>query len=367
MSPSLHDEEDVRFMRAALALGRRNLGLTAPNPSVGALVVNAGRVVGAGATAASGRPHAETMALREAGEAARGATLYVTLEPCAHVGQTPPCAQAIVAAGMGRVVCALQDPDVRVAGRGLDYLRGQGVVVLVGVLADVAAHDHAGHILRVTQSRPKLTLKMARTADGYAAAAEQDRRLMITGEVTDRRAHVLRSQHDAIMVGIDTILADDSLLTVRLNGVERSPLRVILDSRLRLSLFSRVVTTADQVPTLIFTGVAGGAQFLERGLAVERVPLNEEGQLDLASVLQGLARRGITRVLCEGGPRLGSAFMRAKRVDEVILITATKPLGYPGIPALQAEALAVLAECYQEQSCEIYGDDRWQVWYSSFS
>ena len=212
--------EDERFMAAALAFGRRNLGLCAPNPSVGALIVRDGVVVGRGVTSPGGRPHAERKALAEAGEGAAGATLYVTLEPCSHHGRTPPCAEAIVAAGVARVVSAIEDPDPRVAGRGHALLREAGVEVVVGIGAAQAHRDHLGHILRVTAGRPMVTLKLARTADGFAAGDEHDPRLAITGEAANLRVQVMRAMHDAIMVGVGTALGDDPLLTVRLPGAE---------------------------------------------------------------------------------------------------------------------------------------------------
>ncbi|MDE3175088.1 MAG: bifunctional diaminohydroxyphosphoribosylaminopyrimidine deaminase/5-amino-6-(5-phosphoribosylamino)uracil reductase RibD, partial [Pseudomonadota bacterium] len=244
---------DARFMDAALALGRRHLGLTAPNPSVGALILRGDVVVGAGVTAPGGRPHAETLALAEAGEQARGATAYVTLEPCSHHGQTPPCAEALVAAGVARVVCALEDPDERVAGRGIALLRAAGIEVVVGVGAQAARRDHLGHILRVTQGRPMVTLKIARTADGYAAGDEHDPRLAITGEIANRRTQTFRAQHDAIMIGIGTAIAADPLLTLRQPGLDQKPLRVVLDSRLSLPPDSRLCATAETYPTLVVT------------------------------------------------------------------------------------------------------------------
>ena len=357
--------DDPSFMAAALALGRRNLGLTAPNPSVGALIVRDGVILGGGVTAPGGRPHAETLALAEAGEAARGATVYVTLEPCSHHGQTPPCAEALVAAGVARVVCALQDPDARVSGRGLALLRAAGIEVVVGVGAEQAARDHLGHVLRVTQGRPMVTLKIARTADGFAAGDEHDARLAITGELVNRRVHTLRALHEAIMVGVGTALGDDPLLTVRQNGLDQRPLRVVLDSALRLPLESRLCATAAQFPTLVIASVDAPAEreaeLGARGIEVERAG---DARVDLGEALRLLGRRGITRVFSEGGPTAGSALIRAGLADEVLLFTAEKPLGRPGRPALEPDALAALADParYAEGPGASYGPDALRSW-----
>ena len=218
--------EDLRWMEAALNLGSRSLGLAAPNPAVGAVLIKDGAVVGRGATAPGGRPHAERIALGEAGEAARVATLYVTLEPCSHFGVSPPCVDAIISSGVARVVSAMEDPNPLVGGEGHARLRAAGIPVSVGVGADQARRDHVGHILRVTAGRPCVTLKLAETADGFASAGANDARLRITGPIADLRVQIMRSTHEAIMVGIGTALIDDPALTVRLHGLDRKPLRV---------------------------------------------------------------------------------------------------------------------------------------------
>jgi diaminohydroxyphosphoribosylaminopyrimidine deaminase/5-amino-6-(5-phosphoribosylamino)uracil reductase len=357
---------DARFMAAALALGRRNLGLTAPNPSVGAVIVQGERVVGAGATAPGGRPHAETMALAEAGAQAKGATVYVTLEPCSHHGRTPPCADALIAAGVARVVCALEDADGRVAGRGFARLRAAGIAVELGVGAETARRDHLGHILRVTAGRPMVMLKLARTADGYAAGDEHDPRLAITGEIANRRTQTLRAMHDAIMIGVGTALGDDPLLTVRQNGLEQKSLRVVLDSALRLLPESRLCARAQSYPTLVVTTPAASpereAALRARGVEVERV--GGGGRVDLGEALRLLGSRGITRVFSEGGPSVGSALIREGLADEVALFTAHKPLGRPGRPALTADALAALDDLgrYVEAPGASYGADRLRRW-----
>jgi diaminohydroxyphosphoribosylaminopyrimidine deaminase/5-amino-6-(5-phosphoribosylamino)uracil reductase len=355
--------EDERWMAAALRYGRRGMGLAAPNPSVGALLLRDGVVVGRGVTAPGGRPHAERIAIDEAGEAARGATLYVTLEPCSHFGATPPCAEAIVAAGISRVVCALEDPDSRVAGSGLARLRAAGIETSVGPGAEAARRDHRGHILRVVEGRPMTTLKLARTADGFAAGDEYDSRLAITGEAANLHVQVMRSLHDAIMVGIGTAREDDPLLTVRLPGLDSRPLRVILDSHLGLPLQSRLCATAGEFATLVIATRAAAtereAALSARRVEVARVDADSSGHVDLNEALRLLARRGLTRVFSEGGPRVGARLIALGLADEVVLLTALKPLGRPGLPALDARALAVLNDSarYREIEAAVYGAD----------
>jgi diaminohydroxyphosphoribosylaminopyrimidine deaminase/5-amino-6-(5-phosphoribosylamino)uracil reductase len=340
---------DDRFMAAALNLGRRGLGLTAPNPSVGALIVRGDYVVGRGVTAPGGRPHAETQAIAEAGEAARGATLYVTLEPCSHHGRTPPCAEAVVAAGISRVVCAIEDPDARVAGQGLAILRAAGIVVVTGVGAEEARRGHLGHIRRVVDGRPMVTLKLARTADFFAAGEERDPRLAITGETANLRVGIMRAMHDAIMIGVGTAIADDPLLTVRFpGGGAFRPLRVVLDAAARLSPRSRLAATANEFPTLVIMAPdapeARAAGLREVGVEVAVSMRNEDGRLDLQSALRLLGARGLTRIFSEGGPRVGAALIAEGLADEIVLVTAPKPLGRPGLPALDAAASAALED-----------------------
>ena len=339
--------DDVRFMQAALAFGRRGLGLSAPNPSVGALVVRDGIIVGRGATHAGGRPHAETIALENAGEAARGATLYVTLEPCSHTGRTPPCADAIIAAGIARVVSALDDPDPRVAGAGHARLAAAGVGVTRGVCAEAARRANLGHILRMTHGRPAVTLKLAETADGFAAGDAHDPRLHITGEAVNLAVQMQRAAHDAVMVGVGTILGDDPLMTVRLPGLVRKPLRVVLDTHLRLPVKSRLIETAGAAPVLVIAGMsappAAEAALRARGADVLRVA-EAGGHVDLTAALKALAARGLTRVYSEGGPRVAAGLIAADLVDEALIYTSAKPLGRPGTPALSPAARAALAD-----------------------
>jgi diaminohydroxyphosphoribosylaminopyrimidine deaminase / 5-amino-6-(5-phosphoribosylamino)uracil reductase len=362
------DPEDLRWMEAALNLGSRSLGLAAPNPAVGAILVKDGAVVGRGATAPGGRPHAERIAIAEAGEAARGATLYVTLEPCSHFGVSPPCVDAIIEARIGRVVSALEDPNPLVTGQGHARLRAAGIAVSVGAGAIQARRDHLGHILRVTAGRPCVTLKLAETADGFASAGLNDSRLRITGPIADLRVQVMRSTHEAIMVGIGTALGDDPALSVRLPGLDRKPLRVVLDTHLRLPERSRLAATAGELPTLIIAGEAAPEDAVLRlndlSVAVERVSLDAEGHVDLHPALRALAARGITRVFSEGGPQVAGRLIALGLADEVALITAEKPLGRPGVPALDRQARASLVDGahYRLDETLAYGPDTLRLW-----
>jgi diaminohydroxyphosphoribosylaminopyrimidine deaminase / 5-amino-6-(5-phosphoribosylamino)uracil reductase len=367
-SAAADPDEDLRWMEAALNLGARSLGLAAPNPAVGAILVKDGAVVGRGATAPGGRPHAERIAIDLAGEAARGATLYVTLEPCSHFGASPPCVDAIIAAGVARVVSAMEDPNPLVGGQGHARLREAGIAVSVGAGAAQARQDHLGHILRVTAGRPCVTLKLAETADGFASAGANDARLRITGQIADLRVQIMRSTHEAIMVGIETALVDDPALTVRLSGVDRKPLRVVLDTHLRLPEGSRVASTAGEIPTLVIAGVAAPDEAARRledlGVRIERVPLDAEGHVDLRQTLRALSVRGITRVFGEGGPKVAARLIALKLADAVALITADKPLGRPGVSALDAQARAALLDGSRYRPLETmnYGSDTMRRW-----
>jgi diaminohydroxyphosphoribosylaminopyrimidine deaminase / 5-amino-6-(5-phosphoribosylamino)uracil reductase len=341
--------EDARFMALALALGRRGLGRTWPNPAVGAVIVKDGVIVGRGWTQPGGRPHAETQALQRAGADARGATLYVTLEPCSHHGKTPPCADAIIVAGVARVVSALVDPNPEVAGAGHWHMAQAGVLVEVGVGADEARRAHAGHIRRVQDGRPHVTLKLAVSADGKAALAGR-RPAVITGEPARARVHLMRATSDAVLTGIGTVLADDPLLTCRLTGM-RSPVRVVLDSSLRLPFASRLVATARQTPLWVVTG-EGASHEREQALAAQLTDFGVDvlqvaaahGKLDLAAVLKVLAGRGITRLMVETGPILAAAFLRADLVDAAVLFSAPTAIGPVGIDALDGLPLSALTQ-----------------------
>jgi diaminohydroxyphosphoribosylaminopyrimidine deaminase/5-amino-6-(5-phosphoribosylamino)uracil reductase len=341
---------DLRFMQLALTLGRRGQGRTWPNPAVGAVVVKDGVIVGRGWTQPGGRPHAEPEALARAGEAARGATLYVTLEPCSHVGKSPPCADAIIAAGIARVVSALEDPNPLVAGQGHARLRAAGIAVDIGLGAAEAAHDHAGHFRRVRDKRPHVILKLAISQDDKIGAAGH-KPVAITGEGAKARVHLLRAQCDAILVGIGTVLADDPLLTCRLPGLEpRSPVRVVLDRALRIPGTSRLVHSARETPLWVMTSNLSEAPAAMKlgaaGAHVIRVPTSTTPPpgLDLLAVLHALSTGGITRLLVEGGARVASSFVASGLVDEVWLLRGPDPVGADGVAALDALPLSVLTE-----------------------
>ncbi|MWD27996.1 bifunctional diaminohydroxyphosphoribosylaminopyrimidine deaminase/5-amino-6-(5-phosphoribosylamino)uracil reductase RibD [Aquicoccus sp. SCR17] len=339
-------ETDTRFMALALTLGRRGHGNVWPNPAVGCVLVRDGRVIARAWTRPGGRPHAETEALAQAGEAARGATAYVTLEPCAHHGKTPPCAEALVAAGVARVVTALEDPDPRVAGRGHAILREAGVEVVTGVLADRAARDQAGFLLRVTQGRPFVTLKLALSLDGRIATATGESR-WITGPEARREVHALRARHDAVLVGGGTARADDPALTVRDMGIAHQPVRVVASRNLNLPEAGQLARTARDIPVWLLHGPdapeAQQAAWQERGALLMPVALGQ-GRLDPAAMLQALGAAGLTRVLCEGGGQLAATLLGAGLVDELQVFSAGLALGAEGTPGLGAMGLDRLAE-----------------------
>jgi diaminohydroxyphosphoribosylaminopyrimidine deaminase/5-amino-6-(5-phosphoribosylamino)uracil reductase len=340
-------EIDRRFMQLALTLGRRGLGRTWPNPAVGAVVVKDGVIVGRGWTQAGGRPHAEPEALTRAGAAARGATLYVTLEPCSHFGKSPPCADAIIAAGVSRVVAAIEDPNPEVAGNGFAKLRAAGISVDVGLFAAEATHDHAGHIRRIRDKRPHVILKLAVSLDDKIAASG-GKPVAITGEAARTRVHLLRAQSDAILVGIGTVLADDPLLTCRLPGMEaRSPVRVVLDRALRIPGNSRLVHSARETPLWVITSeLAEAPAAMKLGAVaaqVIRVPPAASG-LDLPAVLRALAERGITRLMVEGGSRVASSFVAAGLADEIWLLRGREAIGADGVAALDALPLGAITQ-----------------------
>jgi diaminohydroxyphosphoribosylaminopyrimidine deaminase/5-amino-6-(5-phosphoribosylamino)uracil reductase len=336
---------DQRFMALALALGRRGQGRTWPNPAVGAVIVKHGVVVGRGWTQAGGRPHAEVEALARAGEAARGATLYVTLEPCSHVGKSPPCADAVIAAGIARVVSAIEDPNPEVAGQGHVRLRKAGIVVDVGLSAAEAARDHAGHFRRIRDRRPHVVLKLAVSSDDKIAASGR-KPVAISGEAAKARVHLLRAQCDAILVGIGTALADDPLLTCRLPGMAaQSPVRVVLDRSLRLPGTSRLVHSAREVPLWVMTSTTSEAPAAMKlgaaGAQVIRVATAPSG-LDLAAVLHALAEKGVTRLMVEGGSRVASSFVAEGLADEVWLLRGEGIVGADGVAALDALPLSAI-------------------------
>ena len=360
-------ELDRRLMAAALRLGRRNLGRTYPNPAVGALIVrmedDAAVVVGRGVTAEGGRPHAETEALAEAGREARGATAYVSLEPCSHEGRTPPCTDALIEAGVARVVTTIDDPDPRVAGSGRAALAAAGIAVTSGVLAEEAARAHAGHIMRVTRGRPHVTLKLAVSADGMIGRREGER-MIITGKPAFDAVQAMRTETDAVMIGIGTALVDDPLLTVRLPGLERfSPARVILDRTARLPVESRLVASARELPLILVVGPDAPSdqreRLLEAGVQIVEVP-HGAGGVDIRAALEALAGRGFTRLLVEGGADVAGAQVGDDLVAAALLFRAPVVVGPGGVRALGGYAMSAIERSprYRQIEAAILGDDQ---------
>ncbi|MBI1620415.1 bifunctional diaminohydroxyphosphoribosylaminopyrimidine deaminase/5-amino-6-(5-phosphoribosylamino)uracil reductase RibD [Aquamicrobium zhengzhouense] len=334
-APEIPSEMDRRFMAAAIRLSRRNLGLTGTNPSVGTLIVRDGVIVGRGVTALGGRPHAEPQALAEAGELARGATAYVTLEPCAHHGRTPPCANTLVTAGVARVVGAATDPDPRVSGQGYAILRAAGIEVTERVLADEAADLMAGYLTRSISLRPEVTLKLAVSEDGMIGR-EGEGQVSITGPQARAQVHVMRAESDAILVGIGTALADDPELTCRLPGLaERSPIRIVLDRAMRLPLSSKLVRSARDVPVLVASCNVTAASERREALATHGVTFiaaeTYENRLALPELLEDLGAQGILTVLVEGGAKTARHFLEEGLVDRIALFTGQAIVGAGGI------------------------------------
>ena len=356
---------DQRFMQLALSLGRRGQGNTWPNPAVGAVVVRDGVIVGRGWTQPGGRPHAEPEALARAGGAARGATLYVTLEPCSHFGKSPPCADAVIAAGIARVVSAIEDPNPEVAGQGHARLRAAGITVDIGACAAEAARDHAGHFRRLRDRRPHVILKLAVSPDDKIAAAGH-RPVAITGEAAKARVHLLRAQCDAILVGIGTVLSDDPTLTCRLPGMEaRSPVRVVLDRALRLPGTSKLVHSARQTPLWAMTSNLSEAPAAMKlgaaGAQVIRVPTTTTPPpgLDLAAVLQALAEKGITRCWSKAAPALRHPLSRLTLPTKSGCCAAPMPVGADGVSALDALPLSAITQspAFKLRGSETLRDD----------
>lgn len=339
---------DPRWMECALALARRSLGRTWPNPAVGAVIVRDGRLIGRGATAPSGRPHAETIALAQArerygAEALRGATAYVSLEPCAHHGRTPPCTEALIGAGIARVVCPMIDPDPRVAGRGAEALRAAGVEVVIGVRSEAAQRVNAGFLSRLQRGRPHLVLKLAATLDGRIATRRGESR-WITHVEARRRVHLMRAQHDAVLIGAGTARADAPMLDVRDIGLpERAPVRVLADGALSVPLTGRLVRTAEDQPLWILhragADAARRAALADLGAQPIEVATEGNGVLSMPAAMARLAERGITRLLCEGGGRLAASLLAAGLVDEIAVFTAGKAIGADGVPAVSGFGL----------------------------
>lgn len=348
--------DDRAHMRAALGLARRGLGNVWPNPAVGCVLTRDGHVVGRGWTQPGGRPHAETEALRRAGERARGATAYVTLEPCSHTGKTGPCSQALIDAGVSRVVSALTDPDPRVGGRGLEMLRDAGVQVEEGLFADEAEEVNRGFLSRITRARPMVTLKTATTLDGSIATATGESQ-WITGTKAREQAHLIRASHDAVMIGSGTALADDPSLTCRLPGhAHAQPVRVVVDGRLRLSPNSNFARAAGELPTWLLT--LPGAEAAMRqdlddcGIEIITCRAGKDGHPDPVEAMKLLAERGLTRVMVEGGGGLSAGLLRAGVVDRIAWFRAAGIMGGDGLKAIAGYDVQQLADMRRFQLTE---------------
>ncbi len=363
-APLKMPNNDRRWMQLALGLGARGLGQTAPNPSVGCVIVKDGRLLGRGWTQPSGRPHAETMALAQAG-VCDGSTAYVTLEPCAHTGKTPPCANALIKAGIARVVCPIADPDSRVSGKGFAMLRDAGVTVDIGLMATEARQANAGFLLTKERARPFITLKLAASLDGRIATATGESR-WITGAESRRYVHMLRASHDAVMIGRGTATADDPMLDIRDLGLSHAnPVRVVLDSQLALDPDSRLAKTAHEIP--LWMCHSAGAKGLEgwRKTAATLIETPSDGTgLSLQPLLQMLAAKGLTRILVEGGGQLAASLMAAGLVDRLEVFHAGLLLGASGIPALGALPYKALADFprFRRVECRSLGNDSLTVW-----
>ncbi|WP_371808547.1 bifunctional diaminohydroxyphosphoribosylaminopyrimidine deaminase/5-amino-6-(5-phosphoribosylamino)uracil reductase RibD [Ruegeria sp. HKCCA6948] len=346
--------DDNRYMALALSLGRRGQGTCWPNPAVGCLIVRDDRIVGRGWTQPGGRPHAETQALAHAGTKARGATAYVSLEPCSHHGKTPPCAQALIDAGVARVVSAIEDSDPRVAGQGFEMLRAAGIEVETGVLAKEAAQDHAGFFLKTEQGRPFLTLKLASSFDGRIATGSGHSQ-WITGPAARRAVHAMRARHDAVMVGAGTARADDPALTVRDMGIAHQPVRVVVSRHLDLPLMGNLARTAKEHPVWICHGPHPDPDRIRawEGLGAKLIPCAlEDHHLDPSDLLQQLGNAGLTRVFCEGGSALAASLLARDLVDELVGFTAGLTIGAEGLPAIGALGLDSLDNAARFQLIE---------------
>lgn len=325
---------DERFMAAAIRLSRKHLGQTDTNPSVGAIIVRddgqGPYIVGRGVTDIGGRPHAETAALLEAGELAKGATLYVTLEPCSHYGRTPPCANAIIKAEIAKVVIAVGDPDERVSGRGVALLQDAGIAVVSGILEKEASDLLGGYLSRLVEKRPEVLLKLALSKDGMIGR-QGDGQVAISNHVSRAQTHIMRAEHDAIMVGIGTVLADDPVLDCRLAGMgNRSPIRIILDSQLRVPLDSKLVQTSDRVPLWVICDQNACKEkqktLIEHGCKVIPLPTHN-GKIDLTTMLELLGASGVGSLMVEGGAQLAHSLMVEGLVDRMAIFRGTIVLG----------------------------------------
>jgi diaminohydroxyphosphoribosylaminopyrimidine deaminase/5-amino-6-(5-phosphoribosylamino)uracil reductase len=353
---------DEEHMRAALALARRGLGQTAPNPAVGCVIVKEGRVIGRGHTAPGGRPHAEVIALNAAGEAARGATAYVTLEPCCFAGKSGACTEALISSGITRVVVGATDPHPKVNGGGIARLREADIEVTEGVLRAECEAVAEGFALVQREGRPLIRLKLATTLDGKIATAAGEAQ-WITGPEARRAVHAMRGRHDAVMIGVGTVLSDDPELTCRLDGFRATPLvRVVVDSHLRTPLLSKLVRGAVEHPLWILHRDGADklrAKGLESaGVKLIELPADNVG-VDVAAAAQALARHGLTRVMVEGGAAIAASLLRARLVDRLSWFHAPAVMGGDGWPAAQAFGVGNLADMprFRAVSRQQWGED----------
>ncbi len=339
--------EHEAYMRMAISIAQDGLGRTWPNPTVGCVIVQGGRAIGHGRTADSGRPHAETEALKMAGDAAKGATAYVSLEPCNHHGKTPPCSQALIDAGVGKVYVACEDPDPRTAGQGIAALRAAGIEVELGLCVDLALAVNAGFFKCLRTGTPFVVLKQAVSADGMVAALKShgpDQRTYISGPEAQSFVHELRATFDAIGVGVNTVLSDNPLLTVRLDGYEHSLVRVVFDSHLRIPLESNLVQTASRDP--VWVCYQDASPDTVAALEAAGVKLFQTGR-SVQSALEVLGAQGITRLLVEGGPTLHGALLQAGLADQAMILKSPKTIGAGGLKGADFEASGF--ECIEKR------------------
>ena len=355
---------DYAYMKMALDLSKRGLGMVHPNPSVGCVIVKDGHVIGRGWTGRGGRPHAEVIALERA-KNVEGATVYVTLEPCAHHGKTPPCAEALVRSKVGEVIIATYDPDPRVSGGGIKILQDAGIKVYFGLLKMQADLSHQGFFNKIELNRPLITVKIASSADGKIAKNKGEK-TWVTGPQSRMRGHLFRANHDAIMVGIDTALVDNPMLDCRIPGLEdRSPIRVVVDTLLRIDPMSKLCESANEIPLWVMTTNCDSekrAEIEKTGTRVFCLEKNASGKVDLQQVMATMAEEGITRLLCEGGGKLNASLIRASLVDRLIWFRSDDSIGENGVDALYDIALDGLDHYLNFSLLEERraGSDHWQ-------
>ena len=360
-------EADRRWMSLAISLASRGLGKTWPNPSVGCVIVSDNKVVGRGVTAPGGRPHAEKVALDQAGFQAKGATVYVTLEPCSHQGETGPCVLELIKAKVSEVVIALKDPDPRVSGSGIETLRGKGIKVRSGLLREEAFWLNQGFFNKILIKRPLMTLKLASTFDGRIAT-ESGESEWITGEQSRQRVHSIRAQYDAILVGSGTIRKDNPRLTVRGFGVNHKPIRIFISTGVDISLQSFIANSPEDGPVWIIHGPKLSKekfnQWSSRNIKLIEVPLIDNNLLDLKTMMRILGKLGLTRILCEGGGKVAATLIKQDLIDRIIGFTGGKIFGSLGFPSIATLGLKKLNDmpCLKCINAEKLGNDVLHTW-----